>query len=144
MNKNENNGSNGMALQRLKTPESVATLVFIPALVLAAAYESASISELVMVYRQSGLGGERSCRKLIHRLERLKLLQIDSGSRDDRREKSVRLTPSHAPCCCRSTSTWAPWDSPRRGRSKDWLRGRRPSNPGPASARAPRCARKVR
>jgi len=93
MNKNENNGSNGMALQRLKTPESVATLVFIPALVLAAAYESASISELVMVYRQSGLGGERSCRKLIHRLERLKLLQIDSGSRDDRREKSVRLTP---------------------------------------------------
>lgn len=93
MNKNENNGSNGMALQRLKTPESVATLVFIPALVLAAAYESAAISELVMVYRQSGLGGERSCRKLIHRLERLKLLQIDSGSRDDRREKSVRLTP---------------------------------------------------
>jgi len=50
-----------------------------------------------MVYRQSGLGGERACRKLIHRLERRHLLQIDSGSRDDRREKSVRLTgQSHA------------------------------------------------
>ncbi len=82
-----------MAPPRLRAPEPVANLALTPALVPAAAHEAASISELVMVYRQSGLGGERSCRKLIHRLERLKLLQIDSGSREDRCEKSVGLTP---------------------------------------------------
>ncbi|MBM4223912.1 MAG: hypothetical protein FJ167_03800 [Gammaproteobacteria bacterium] len=92
MNKNEINGADAITPPRLRTPELTANSAFIPALILAAAHESASISELVMVYRQSGLGGERSRRKLIHRLERLKLLQIDSGSRDDRREKSVCLT----------------------------------------------------
>lgn len=80
-------------LQHPKVPESVNKVVpFVSALLLAASNESASISELVMVYRQSGLGGERACRKLIHRLERLKLLQIDVGFRDDRREKAVCLT----------------------------------------------------
>ncbi|NDE87379.1 MAG: hypothetical protein EB048_07290 [Gammaproteobacteria bacterium] len=92
MNKNEINGADAITPPRLRTSELTANSAFIPALILAAAHESASISELVMVYRQSGLGGERSCRKLIHRLERLNLLQIDSGSRDDRREKSVCLT----------------------------------------------------
>lgn len=97
MNKNDTNGSKAVLLPRPTAPESIASLAFLPALVLAAGHESASISELVMVYRQSGLGGERACRKLIHRLERRHLLQIDSGSRDDRREKSVRLTgQSHA------------------------------------------------
>lgn len=64
----------------------------IPALVLVAQNESVSISELVMVLRLNGLGGDRACRKLIHRLHRLNLLVIEIGKRDDRREKSVRMT----------------------------------------------------
>lgn len=64
----------------------------IPALVLAAQNESVSISELVMVLRLNGLGGDRACRKLIHRLHRLNFLVIEMGKRDDRREKSVRTS----------------------------------------------------
>lgn len=80
-----------------KTLEIIANLAFIPALILAATHGSAAITELIMGHRQSDRGGERAGGKLIHRLERLKLLQIDSGSRDDRREKSVCLTAqSHA------------------------------------------------
>lgn len=67
-------------------------LHLIPALVLVAQNESVSISELVMVLRLYGLGGDRACRKLIHRLHRLNLLVIEIGTRDDRREKSVRMT----------------------------------------------------
>ena len=59
---------------------------------LVAQNESVSISELVMVLRLNGLGGDRACRKLIHRLHRLNLLVIEIGKRDDRREKSVRMT----------------------------------------------------
>ena len=74
-------------------PESIAKQVpFAPALIFASLQDSVSISELVMTYRLSGLGGERACRKLIHRLERMQLLQIDAGAREDRREKAVRLT----------------------------------------------------
>jgi hypothetical protein len=64
----------------------------VPALVLAAEREGASISEVIMVYRTHGLGGERACRKLLHRLERLDFLAVVTGTRTDRREKSVRLT----------------------------------------------------
>lgn len=64
-----------------------------PALMLAAKHEATSISHLVMTYRIHGLGGDRACRKLLHRLERLNLLTIKTGERDDRREKSVHLTP---------------------------------------------------
>ena len=73
---------------------NVASLVvgLVPALVLAAEREGASISEIIMVYRTHGLGGERACRKLLHRLERLDFLAVVTGSRADRREKSVRLT----------------------------------------------------
>lgn len=86
--------SNPPTLQAVTPAATLAKFApFVPALLLTASHESASISELVMVYRQSGLGGERACRKLIHRLERLKLLQIDSDSRPDRREKSVCMTP---------------------------------------------------
>jgi hypothetical protein len=67
-------------------------LHLIPALVLVAQNESVSISELVMVLRLNGLGGDRACRKLIHRLHRLNLLVIEIGKRDDRREKSVRIS----------------------------------------------------
>jgi hypothetical protein len=67
-------------------------LHLLPALVLVAQNESVSISELVMVLRLNGLGGDRACRKLIHRLHRLNLLVIEIGKRDDRREKSVRMT----------------------------------------------------
>ena len=67
-------------------------LHLIPALVLVAQNESVSISELVMVLRLNGLGGDRACRKLIHRLHRLNLLIIEIGKREDRREKSVRIT----------------------------------------------------
>ena len=63
-----------------------------PALLIAAQHANPSISELVMTYRLNGLGGDRACRKLIHRLHRLNLLHVDRGGRDDRREKSVRLT----------------------------------------------------
>ncbi|MBU3671075.1 MAG: hypothetical protein FGM43_00905 [Sinobacteraceae bacterium] len=63
-----------------------------PALLIAAQHANPSISELVMNYRLNGLGGDRACRKLIHRMHRLNLLQVDRGGRDDRREKSVRLT----------------------------------------------------
>jgi hypothetical protein len=63
-----------------------------PALVLAAQNESVSISDLVMVLRLNGLGGDRACRKLIHRLHRLNFLVIEVGKRDDRREKSVRIS----------------------------------------------------
>ena len=45
-----------------------------------------------MVLRLNGLGGDRACRKLIHRLHRLDFLVIEVGKRDDRREKSVRIS----------------------------------------------------
>ena len=63
-----------------------------PALLIAAQHDTSSISSLVMTYRMHGLGGDRACRKLIHRLEKLNLLKIVAGSRNDRREKSVCLT----------------------------------------------------
>jgi hypothetical protein len=72
---------------------SVALIVsLVPALVLAAERDGASISEIVLVYRSHGLGGERACRKLIHRLERLECLSVVTGTRADRREKAIRLT----------------------------------------------------
>lgn len=77
---------------QLKPEPLVRHLHLIPALVLAAQHESVSISELVMVLRFNGLGGDRACRKLIHRLHRLNLLVIEVGQRDDRREKSVRIS----------------------------------------------------
>jgi DNA-binding PadR family transcriptional regulator len=74
-------------------PNAAALVVsLVPALVLAAEREGASISEIIMIYRTHGLGGERACRKLLHRLERLDFLAVVTGSRADRREKSVRLT----------------------------------------------------
>lgn len=74
-------------------PNPISVVIgLVPALVLAAEREGASISEIVMVYRTHGLGGERSCRKLIHRLERLDFLAVAEGTRVDRREKAVRLT----------------------------------------------------
>ncbi len=69
-----------------------------PALVIAAQHANPSISQLVMTYRLNGLGGDRACRKLIHRLHRLNLLQVDRGGRDDRREKSIRLTDEAREC----------------------------------------------
>jgi len=63
-----------------------------PALLIAAQHDTSSISSLVMTLRMHGLGGDRACRKLIHRLEKLNLLKIAPGSRNDRREKSVCLT----------------------------------------------------
>ena len=63
-----------------------------PALLIAAQHDTSSISSLVMTYRMHGLGGDRACHKLIHRLEKLNLLKIVAGSRNDRREKSVCLT----------------------------------------------------
>ena len=67
-------------------------LHFAAAVLLAAQHESTSISELVMTYRLNGLGGDRACRKLIHRLQRFELLEIRAGGREDRREKSVHMT----------------------------------------------------
>lgn len=65
---------------------------FATAVLLAAHNDSASISELVITFRLNGLGGDRACRKLIHRLERMNLLEIRAGSRDDRREKSIHVS----------------------------------------------------
>ena len=74
-------------------PSPIALIVsLVPALVLAAERDGASISEVVMAYRSHGLGGERACRKLIHRLERMDLLGVIAGSREDRREKAIQLT----------------------------------------------------
>jgi hypothetical protein len=74
-------------------PSPIALIVsLVPALVLAAERDGASISEVVMVYRSHGLGGERACRKLIHRLERMDFLAVVAGSREDRREKAIQLT----------------------------------------------------
>jgi hypothetical protein len=63
-----------------------------PALLVVAIHEGSSISSLIGVFRQEGLGGYRACRKLIYRLESLGLLGIRVGSREDRREKAVVLT----------------------------------------------------
>ena len=63
-----------------------------PAVLLIAQREAISISELVHLYQQMGFGGARSCRKLIHRLERLELIEIAPGVRGDRREKAVAPT----------------------------------------------------
>lgn len=73
-------------------PQPLKHLHFAAAVLLAAQHESASISQLVMTYRLNGLGGDRACRKLIHRLQRFDLLDIRSGGREDRREKSVHMT----------------------------------------------------
>ena len=75
-------------------PSPIKHLHFAAAVLLAAQHESASISELVMTYRLNGLGGDRACRKLIHRLQRFELVDIRSGGREDRREKSVHVTPT--------------------------------------------------
>jgi len=72
----------------LKAPP-IRNIHFAAALLIAAQNDSASISQVVIAFRLYGLGGERACRKLIHRLERLNLLDIRAGSRDDRREKAV-------------------------------------------------------
>lgn len=64
-----------------------------PAVLLIAQHKAISISELVHLYQQMGFGGARSCRKLIHRLERLELIEIAPGARGDRREKAVEPTP---------------------------------------------------
>jgi hypothetical protein len=64
-----------------------------PAVLLIAQHKVISISELVHLYQQMGFGGARSCRKLIHRLERLDLIEIAPGVRGDRREKAVEPTP---------------------------------------------------
>jgi len=72
-------------------PALIKHLLFVAAVLLAAEHPAASISELVMVYRLNGLGGDRACRKLIHRLQRLDLLEIRVGERVDRREKSLHL-----------------------------------------------------
>lgn len=63
-----------------------------PAVLLIAQNKGISISELVHLYQQMGFGGARSCRKLIHRLERLELIDIAPGVRGDRREKAVTPT----------------------------------------------------
>lgn len=64
-----------------------------PAVLLIAQHPAISISELIHLYQQMGFGGARSCRKLIHRLERLELIAIAPGVRGDRREKAVAPTP---------------------------------------------------
>ena len=64
-----------------------------PAVLLIAQHKAISISELVHLYHQMGFGGARSCRKLIHRLERLELIEVAPGVRGDRREKAVAPTP---------------------------------------------------
>ena len=64
-----------------------------PAVLLIAQHKAISISELVHLYQQMGFGGARSCRKLIHRLERLELIEVAPGVRGDRREKAVAPTP---------------------------------------------------
>jgi hypothetical protein len=63
-----------------------------PAVLLIAQHRAISISELVHLYQQMDFGGARSCRKLIHRLERLELIEIVPGVRGDRREKAVAPT----------------------------------------------------
>lgn len=77
------------------TRDSVGFIVMlIPALLLAAEGEGASISDMIKAYRRRGLGGERACRKLLHRLEALGCVQVSAGESADRREKTVRLTPN--------------------------------------------------
>ena len=67
-------------------------LNLIPALVIVARHHGESISSLIDILRAEGIGGYRACRKLIYRLEKLDLLAIGVGQREDRREKSVALT----------------------------------------------------
>jgi hypothetical protein len=67
-------------------------LNLVPALLVVAIHQGGSISSLIGVFREEGLGGYRACRKLIYRLESLGLLGIRTGTRDDRREKAVVLT----------------------------------------------------
>jgi len=65
---------------------------FAPVVLLIAQHKAISISELVHLYQQMGFGGARSCRELIHRLERLELIEIAPSVRGDRREKAVAPT----------------------------------------------------
>lgn len=96
----ENNNEQGLPLDLLNRADAIKRAAVVvrylhltPALFLVAKHESVSISELVMVFRMNGLGGDRACRKLIHHLHRLNLLEIESGKRDDRREKSIKASP---------------------------------------------------
>jgi len=63
-----------------------------PALLIAAQHDTSSISSLVMTFRMHGLGGSCLSQADPPRLEKLNLLKIVAGSRNDRREKSVCLT----------------------------------------------------
>lgn len=67
-------------------------LNLVPALLMVAVHQGTSISSLIGVLREEGLGGYRACRKLIYRLESLGLLGIRIDIREDRREKAVILT----------------------------------------------------
>lgn len=64
----------------------------VPAIIVVAQHPAVSVSELVALLQQHGFGGARSCRKLIHRLERLELIEVAVGVRGDRREKAVQVT----------------------------------------------------
>lgn len=66
---------------------------YAPALLLAAQNDRCSISLLVLTYRINGLGGDRACRKLIDDLARLDYVEIRRSDGEDRREKSVHVTP---------------------------------------------------
>ena len=67
-------------------------LNLIPALLIVARHHGEPISEVIDMLRIENVGGYRACRKLIYRLEKLGLLTIGVGIREDRREKSVALT----------------------------------------------------
>lgn len=75
------------------SPDFVKFLSLAPAIVLVARHEHISISEFVELLQSHGFGGKRSCRKLVHRLERLALITIGPGQRGDRRERSLAPTP---------------------------------------------------
>ena len=66
---------------------------YAPALLLAAQNDRCSISLLVLTYRINGLGGDRACRKLIDDLARLDYVEIRRSDGEDRRGKSVHVTP---------------------------------------------------
>jgi hypothetical protein len=64
----------------------------VPYLLLAVSAPHPTVSYVVLTWRLNELGGERHCRQWLKKLQAEGLVELQSDSRADRREKSVHVT----------------------------------------------------
>jgi len=79
-------------MRKAPFPQPLKNVAHVPALLLAARHGPMTVGDLVLVYRLYGFGGDSACKKLIHRLSALTLLEVEGGKSSDGREKIVTVT----------------------------------------------------